>query len=200
MPNGFFIFCNINKEKKAFYEFLKETTTLSLNNPIPTVNSSQIFNFEAQLTHELEIFKKKKNFVLIEEFKSIIIVENRTSVLPSEIYNKIVNSSNMHFKYALRIVPIDLFTNIESDKIKSYILDKNFSGTYKVLFEGRLHDKATKEKIFKTIIPLINCKVKLVDPDFLVVIQAYKRKIGLTVIKNDYKNFNVTKESFLVKS
>lgn len=189
MSSGFFIFCDINKENKAFLEFINSTLTLNLYR-IPKT-SFPLIDFESVLQSELKYFKDDKKFTLIDKYKSFILVKNKTNVLPSTIYKRIVKL-NIKFKYVARIVPMDLLTSFDPSLITNYIMATSFNGTYKILFEGRLYEKEIKERLFQIIIPLIKCKVQLNNPEFLIVVQAYKKQIGITVIKNDFLNFNLS--------
>jgi hypothetical protein len=248
----------MNKELKALKEF---TAQISEEQNFQQDNSLTLCNFTESLNLELKK-NKKKNLILIEKYKSLLIVKNKSNRKPSEIFESL-RKENVQFYNIKRVIPLDLIikvgrrkvseseskgeclvedqeecvvenesqgeckdqgesesqgeclvedsscnlpTSIASsieDKIllanlsgnleltlKNYLKDHPVTGSFKIQFEGRLCSENLKGELFKILIPLINCKVDLTNPEFTILIQAFKNLIGITVIKTDKKNFN----------
>lgn len=184
--NGFLISTAMNKELKAFKEFSNKANSFVNLEPTTLTNTT---NFESLLLEELRNLKINDNFVLLEKYRSILVVKNKTKNLPSNIFKKL-RDDNSTFYGIKRIVPLDFITKFDEISIRNFIIKNTFEGTFKIQFEGRLCADNLKSELFKIIIPLIDNKVDLSGPDFVIVIQAFKGLIGLTIMKNDVNNFN----------
>lgn len=187
MKNGFFISCIMNREDKAFREFITKVSSFGWCG-IQSV-SFPVTNFKAELARELKMFRSYKYFSLLDEYKSVMLIENKTNLPSTHLYNK-MREMDMKFFNVQRILPLDLITSLESPQIASYIMNSKINGRFKILFEGRLCCTKTKEAIFKIIIPLVKSKVDLVSPEFIIVVQAFKKHIGISVVKGESRNFN----------
>lgn len=186
MQNGFMVTTVMNREEKAFNEFSNSLARFSSASEEELTN---LEDFSIQLQKELRAIKKSTNFSVEEKYKSILIVKNKTKKNPTEIFMW-MRKSGLSFKKVLRVIPLDLITKFDEEKIQSFIKEHRFSGTYKVFFEGRLCRNDLKTDLFKLIIPLIQEKVSLDNPEYLIIIQAFKSLIGISVIENDKRNFN----------
>ena len=218
--NGFLISTTMNKEYKAFKEF--SNTVDSFVN-VTRRKLSNFTNFTDSLAEELNNLKIHENFIILEKYRSILILKSKlptnynennksndeiTDISEDNIINKndISNShinqnspsiifsklrdSNSSFHAIKRIIPLDFITNFDETAISAFIQRNQFSGSFKIQFEGRLCQPDLKTNLFKIIIPLIQNKVDLNTPEYVIVIQAFKGLIGLTIIKNDENNFN----------
>ncbi|KAI5148237.1 hypothetical protein ENBRE01_0197 [Enteropsectra breve] len=184
---AFFVSCNMNKEDKALKEFQSKAELNATNFPIIEIGPST--NFEKELEFELAMLRSSKSFLKFEEHKSFVIVKSTGDILPSQIVKQFRNL-NYEFKHVQRIVPLDYFGSFDEDKIKKYVMNTKFSGSFKIAYEGRLCPEGTKERIFQAVIPMVNSPVNLKNPDFVILVQAFKKHIGITITENDPKNFN----------
>lgn len=197
MKNGFIITSNMNREDKSFKEFKDKVQGVVASPSKNSVNSQS--NFYQLLMEELKNLKIKDIFAVKEKYKSFLLIENRSSAEPTDILRKCRNK-NIEFKNVLRIVPLDFLSKFDQKSVENFILAHPFEGSYKILFEGRLCPEDLKERMFQIIIPLIHGKVKLVNPDYVIIIQAFKNFIGISVMENDVKNFNFSAASSSIKT
>lgn len=186
MKSGFIITSIMNKEDKAFKEFNDKIGNI-FNAPVQCYNCNS--NFQKLLSQEIRNLKTKKNFRLLEKYQSILFIDNNTSKKPSEILEYCRNCQ-ISFRNILRIIPLNIIIKFEIQTIQKFILENPFEGTYKILYEGRLCPNDLKERIFQAIVPIISSKVKLNNPDYVIVVEGFKSFVGISVIKNDTKNFN----------
>lgn len=186
MVNGFLISTSMNKELKAFKEFSTKMDSFIQADQKQLDNFS---NFTESLAQELRNLKIHENFTVIEQYKSLLIVKNLTKSLPSELFN-LLRVNDCVFHSIKRILPLELITKYDETVIASFIQRNKFVGSFKIQFEGRLCSPELKSNLFKIIIPLLENKVNLDTPDYVILIQAFKGLIGLSVMKNDDKNFN----------
>ncbi|KAM0681011.1 hypothetical protein GINT2_000794 [Glugoides intestinalis] len=186
MFNGFIISTIMNREDKAFKEFVGKASSFSFNSGIKI---SVLDNFSALLQNELQHLKKSARFLLQAKHRSILLVKNQTTSLPSDIF-KWMRNCGVSFEHIQRIIPLDLITNFDVAMITDFVLQNKFSGRYKIFFEGRLCPDNLKIEIFKVIIPLITNKVDLDNPDYVVCVQAFKSFVGISILVNDSNNFN----------
>lgn len=186
MMNGFIITTVLNREDKAFKEFVGKVYGFD-QKKTPVINN--LVNFTSLLNIELEKLKKQQNFILKEKHRSILIIKNLSETKPSDIF-RWMRKNGLLFQYISRVIPLDFISNFNILEISKYILNNPFEGSYKILFESRISPDNLKEKIFETIIPLIPSKVNLKTPDFLVVVQGFKLLVGICIVENDIKNFN----------
>lgn len=184
--NGFLISTTMNKEYKAFKEFSSQMNFF-VNTEKQELNN--FTDFTSSLADELRNLKIQENFTLMEKYKSILIVRNKCKSLPSDLFLRL-RTENSSFYDIKRIVPLDFITKFDEVAIAAFIQKNQFNGTFKIQFEGRLCPDELRTDLFKIIIPLINNKVDLKTPEYVIAIQAFKGLIGLTVMKNDSKNFN----------
>lgn len=190
MFNGFVITTRMNREDFAFKEFVRKVivpfskTTGELETQLTNKD-----DFSEILKQELIKLKKSQKFVLQEKYKSILLVKNLTGQKPTEIF-RWMRENELVFQNIARVIPLDLILSFDHQVIHSFISKEKRTGSYKIVFEGRLCPENTKENIFQIIVPLIDSKVDLENPDFLVVVQAFKSFIGLSVLDRDHKNFN----------
>lgn len=196
MKGGFLVTSIINREDKSFREFCSRFRSMRIEQSAVEVSCSS--NFEKLLADELKALKAREDFAVLERAKSILVLSNRTRHLPTEIFGRL-RSSRTEFCSILRVIPLDFFARFNREAIEEYILKNKFEGTYKVMYEGRLCPSGLKEKMLQIIVPLVHCRVKLEHPDFLIIVQAFKSFVGLTVMKNvDGFNFS-SKEAFQSK-
>lgn len=187
MKRGFFISCIMNREAQGFREFVTRMAALDLGGI--TECAFPVHDFAQQLHDELFAYKSAKNFVKFDEYRSILLVESRLSLLPSQILVRI-REAGIEFFNVQRILPLDLFIKYDEEAIKAYIMGQKIEGSFKILYEGRLCRDGMKEQLFKAILPHVQCQVALDRPEYIIVAQAYKSYIGLSVVKGDARNFN----------
>ena len=91
-------------------------------------------------------------------------------------------------RYCLRIIPIQAETNTEIEKIKQNvqklknIIQKNDS--YRITIEKRNSDISSKE-IITEVANIFPNKVSLDTPDWIVLIEIFGNKTGISILKND---------------
>lgn len=194
MGGGFLVTSVINREERAFKELITRFRSMEIGPNTREVSCTS--NFENLLADELRTLKNREDLTVLGKFRSILVLNNKTGYLPAEMFKKL-RSSHAEFHSVLRIVPLDFFAKFNQEAIEEYILKNKFEGTYKVMYEGRLCPSGLKERMLQIIVPLVHCKVRLENPDFLIIVQAFKSFVGLTVMRNDSCNFNFSsKETF----
>lgn len=201
LKSGFYISCIMNREESAYREFVAKAANMELNAGISC--SFPVADFAKELRQELRALKTNKNFAKIDEYKSILIIENKTIFTASEIFERL-REQECIFHSIQRILPLDIYIKYDESEIRRYVLEKDISGSFKILYEHRLCDDnknndIMKDKIFGIIIPLVPCKVDLKNPDFVIIVQVFKNYIGLAVVKNDHKNFNFSIKTIDIK-
>ncbi|KAI4291481.1 hypothetical protein PAPHI01_0755 [Pancytospora philotis] len=187
MGGGFFISCLMNREERGFKEFAERAGLLTM--PDHAVEIGPGTDFRKELGDEVRLLKSQKRFAKLEEYKSFVLVSNHSDEQPSKLVQA-MRRLGYSFTNVLRVLPLDIVTKYDEDKIAAYINANKFEGSYKIMFEGRLCDAQLKNKCFELIVPLIPCKVSLDAPDYVVLIQAFKSIVGLSVVPNDPNNFN----------
>lgn len=187
MKNGFFVSCVAGYTKEAFKE------VVSLLNSLETSALNTQLAFDSDLSQllraELKELKRTKNFRKFEESRSLLFIENTTDAHPSEIHQKIIEKGP-RFRKALRVIPLDVFGVLSNDTIESYITRKDIKGSFKITFQGRLCPDDTKERLFGIILPLIHEEVNLNNPQYEIIVQAFKKYVGLAVLPHSQCLFN----------
>lgn len=109
----------------------------------------------------------------------ILIVEN---------CREIVRNEPWRFRYVLRIIPLEKICKAEIIEIHNVVkqLCRKISQdqTYKVMIEKR-HTKLHSKDIISTVTSDISLKVKLNDPDWIILIQILNRLAGVSIIKSN---------------
>lgn len=186
MAGGFLITSGMNREDKAFKEFMSKVVGFGSSGQKRYTNIS---NFGVLLKDELTKLKTKQNFIIQEKYKSLLIVRNETESTSVEIF-KWMRKNGILFKNILRVVPLDILGRLDVEIIKKYVFEKKRSGSFKILYEGRLCQAETKNSIFGAVIRMIDSPVNLSDPDWMVVVEVFKSIVGLSVVESDDRNFN----------
>lgn len=186
--SGFFITCKMGRETKSVAELKTCLSSISISSPGSTADMMQ------QFYNELGEFKSEKfKFDSQINVKNVIICKNLTATPISEIYSKMRQFKNT-LKHTCRIIPISSFVkfrNFESE-VARYIseLNSKIGKTYKISYEHRITDPKYKESIFSAVVNNVTLKVNLKCPDYILVIQAVKNLIGLSLVENGDDDYN----------
>lgn len=109
----------------------------------------------------------------------ILIVEN---------CREIVRNEPWRFRYVLRIIPLEKICKADIIEIHNVVkqLCRKISQnqTYRVMIEKR-HTKLHSKEIISTVTSDIALKVKLNDPDWIILIQILNRLAGISIIKSN---------------
>lgn len=187
MGSGFFLSCRKNREDEAFREFATMTEPLvvrSISRP-----SYPIADFTVELQRELLLFRSSRPFSIIDKHASLIFVENRTEQSPVEIVQRL-RSRNAPCTNILRIIPLEILGHFDVEAIRQYVSSKSVSGSFKILYEARLCNAERKEAVFRTVLPLVNCRVALDNPEFVIVVETFKNLMGVSVLNRSDSSFN----------
>lgn len=97
---------------------------------------------------------------------------------------KVIEEDPWSFRYIQRIIPIQKVCEVSKIKevIKDFQIPKD--GTFKVIINKRGCD-IRKEEIIKEIISIINGKVNLENPDYIINIEIIENIAGLSLIKEE---------------
>jgi tRNA acetyltransferase TAN1 len=119
------------------------------------------------------------------------ILTVNTMIEPLEVIdyarNKI-NEEPWFMRYCLRIIPIQIVTDTDIDKIKQNVIkfkdciQKNDS--FRITVEKRGSTISTKE-IITEIAKLFSNKVSLEKPTWTILIEILGNKTGISILKND---------------
>ena len=114
-----------------------------------------------------------------------------TIIEPSKIIdyvkNKIIEEPWL-IRYCLRIIPIQMITETEIDKIKQNVIklkdtiQKNDS--YRITIEKR-NTSISSNEIITEIAKIFPNKVSLNQPDWIILIEILGNKTGISILKND---------------
>ena len=114
-----------------------------------------------------------------------------TIIEPSKIIdyvkNKIIEEPWL-IRYCLRIIPIQMITETEIDKIKQNVIklkdtiQKNDS--YRITIEKR-NTSISSNEIITEIAKIFPNKVSLNQPDWIILIEILGNKTGISVLKDD---------------
>jgi len=114
-----------------------------------------------------------------------------TIIEPSKIIDYVKNKMSEEpwlIRYCLRIIPIQIITETEIDKIKQNVLklkdtiQKNDS--YRITIEKRNTDISSTE-IITEIAKIFPNKVSLNQPDWIVLIEILGNYTGISILKDD---------------
>ena len=114
-----------------------------------------------------------------------------TIIEPSKIIDYVKNKMIEEpwlIRYCLRIIPIQMITETEIDKIKQNVIklkdtiQKNDS--YRITIEKRNTDISSTE-IITEIANIFPNKVSLNQPDWIILIEILGNETGISILKND---------------
>jgi len=114
-----------------------------------------------------------------------------TIIEPSKIIdwvkNKIIEEPWL-IRYCLRIIPIQIITETEIDKIKQNVIklkdtiQKNDS--YRITIEKR-NTSISSNEIITEVAEIFPNKVSLNQPDWIILIEIIGNETGISILKND---------------
>ena len=114
-----------------------------------------------------------------------------TIIEPSKIIdwvkNKIIEEPWL-IRYCLRIIPIQMITETEIDKIKQNVIklkdtiQKNDS--YRITIEKR-NTSISSNEIITEVAEIFPNKVSLNQPDWIILIEIIGNETGISILKND---------------
>ena len=145
--------------------------------------------------HQINLYISKANDIQLET----INIENKvsddivinTNIETSKIIDCVkgkISDEPWSVRYCLRIIPIQLECDTDTEKIKQNIqklkstIQKNDS--YRITIEKRNSDISSQEMITE-IASLFSNKVSLDVPDWVVLIEIFGNKTGISILKND---------------
>jgi len=114
-----------------------------------------------------------------------------TIIEPSKIIDYVKNKMIEEpwlIRYCLRIIPIQMLTETEIDKIKQNVIklkdtiQKNDS--YRITIEKR-NTSISSNEIITEIAKIFPNKVSLNQPDWIILIEIIGNKTGISILKND---------------
>jgi len=114
-----------------------------------------------------------------------------TIIEPSKIIDYVKNKMIEEpwlIRYCLRIIPIQMITETEIDKIKQNVIklkdtiQKNDS--YRITIEKR-NTSISSNEIITEIAKIFPNKVSLNNPDLIVLIEILGDKTGISILKNN---------------
>jgi len=115
-----------------------------------------------------------------------------TVIEPSKIIDYVKNKMIEEpwlIRYCLRIIPIQMITETEIDKIKQNVIklkdtiQKNDS--YRITIEKR-NTSISSNEIITEIAKIFPNKVSLNQPDWIILIEIIGNKTGISILKNDW--------------
>jgi len=127
--------------------------------------------------------------ILNDGMRGILMVN--TIIEPSKIIDYVKNKMIEEpwlIRYCLRIIPIQIITETEMDKIKQNVIklkdtiQKNDS--YRITIEKRNTDISSTE-IITEIANIFPNKVSLNQPDWIVLIEILGNDTGISILKDD---------------
>jgi len=119
------------------------------------------------------------------------ILMANTVIEPSKIIDYVKNKMIEEpwlIRYCLRIIPIQMITETEIDKIKQNVIklkdtiQKNDS--YRITIEKR-NTSISSNEIITEIAKIFPNKVSLNQPDWIILIEILGNETGISILKND---------------
>jgi len=110
-----------------------------------------------------------------------------TSKIMDYVKNKVIEEPWL-IRYCLRIIPIQMITETEIDKIEQNVIklkdtiQKNDS--YRITIEKR-NTSISSNEIITEIAKIFSNKVSLNQPDWIILIEILGNKTGISILKND---------------
>ena len=137
----------------------------------------------------LDMLGDSEPSVEITSISGIILASsNLDPILIVEKCREIVRNEPWRFRYVLRVIPIEKICKAEIIEIHNVVkqLCRKISQeqTYKVMIEKR-HTKLHSKDIISTVTSDISLKVKLNDPDWIILIQILNRLAGVSIIRSN---------------
>jgi len=127
--------------------------------------------------------------ILNVDMRGILMVN--TVIEPSKIIDYVKNKMIEEpwlIRYCLRIIPIQMITETEIDKIKQNVIklkdtiQKNDS--YRITIEKR-NTSISSNEIITEIAKIFPNKVSLNQPDWIILIEILGNETGISILKND---------------
>ena len=142
-----------------------------------------------ELSQLLDMLGDKEPSIEITSISGIILANTRLDPLQIvENCRELVRNEPWRFRYVLRIIPLEKICKAEIIEIHNVVkqLCRKISQdqTYKVMIEKR-HTKLHSKDIISTVTSDISLKVKLNDPDWIILIQILNRLAGVSIIKSN---------------
>jgi len=110
-----------------------------------------------------------------------------TSKIMDYVKNKVIEEPWL-IRYCLRIIPIQMITETEIDKIEQNVIklkdtiQKNDS--YRITIEKR-NTSISSNEIITEIAKIFPNKVSLNQPDWIILIEILGNETGISILKND---------------
>ncbi|AFN83736.1 hypothetical protein EROM_091200 [Encephalitozoon romaleae SJ-2008] len=185
MRTGFFVSCRLNKEPKGLREVIGRLQGL-VEPPTKDVRGRSIRQI---LEEEIEEYKSSTKFAKHDSYRCILFLENRSAETSLSLFYKL-RASKTRFEYVYRVVPLDNFFQFDEEKILESVRGLDESKSYKIVYEGRLCHADMKERVFNLITKNISLRVDLESPHYIIVTQAFKNSLGISVVEGEKENFN----------
>ena len=150
-------------------------------------------NLESEAKNEIKKIINELGDQELEVFNSGMrgILTVNTVINPLEVIDYARNKINEELwfmRYCLRIIPIQIVTDTDIDKIKQNVIklkdciQKNDS--FRITVEKRGSTISSKEIITEIAKSLSN-KVSLENPTWIILIEVLGNKTGISILKND---------------
>lgn len=185
MRTGFFVSCRLNKEPKGLREVIGRLQGL-VEPPRKVMGEKSI---QQILEEEIEEYKSSTKFAKHDRYRCILFLENKSTETSLSLFYKL-RASGTRFEYVHRVVPLDNFFQFDEEKILESISGLDESKSYKIMYEGRLCHADIKARIFDLITKNISLRVDLESPHYIIVTQAFKNNLGISVVEGEKENFN----------
>jgi tRNA acetyltransferase TAN1 len=150
-------------------------------------------NLESEAKNEIKKIINELGDQELEIFNSGMrgVLTVNTVINPSEVIDYVRNKINEEpwfIRYCLRIIPIQIVTDTDIDKIKQNVIkfkdciQKNDS--FRITVEKRNSVISTKD-IITEIAEVLSNKVSLEKPTWTILIEVLGGKTGISILKND---------------
>ena len=142
-----------------------------------------------EISKILDDLGDQKPEILNVGMRGILMVN--TVIEPSKIIDYVKNKMIEEpwlIRYCLRIIPIQMITETEIDKIKQNVIklkdtiQKNDS--YRITIEKR-NTSISSNEIITEIAKIFPNKVSLNQPDWIILIEILGNETGISILKND---------------
>jgi tRNA acetyltransferase TAN1 len=102
------------------------------------------------------------------------------------LFSALLKNEPWRFRYLLRMVPIEKVVDMDLNTIHECVRDISLKigaeQTFRVTIEKR-HNSLRSEQVIRAIASKISRRVKLSDPDWIVLVEIIQNVAGLSVIR-----------------
>jgi tRNA acetyltransferase TAN1 len=155
-----------------------------------------------ELLQILDTLGDRNPTIEISSISGIIIAKTGMDPLQVvEACRELVRNEPWSFRYVLRIIPLEKICRAELSEIHNLVKQLSMKihddETIKVIIEKR-HTSLRSNEIISNVTSDLDIKVKLNDPNWIILIQIVNRLAGVSILRSD-QIFSSVKEKISIQ-